>query len=93
MLSFEWRYYWKEVRERDALGETVVAAKSLGGPAGTGPHAQRRAPDQSTRCSRKQGRGAWVPLGLKEGGGRRALGRVLVFSDEIRKKVINRVRR
>lgn len=81
------------MRERDASGETVVGAKSLGGPAGIGPHAQRRALDQFTRCSRKQGRGAWVPLGLIEGGGGRALGRVLVFSDEIRKKVINRVRR
>ena len=81
MFSFEWSYYRKEMRERDASGETVVGAKSLGGPEGMGP------------MHRKEGRGAWVPPGLREGVGGRALGRVLVFSDEIRRKVINRVRR
>ena len=37
MFYFEWRYYRKEMRERDASGETVVGAKSLGGPEGMGP--------------------------------------------------------
>ena len=68
-------------------------SKVLGWTRGDGTHARRWALDQFTHCNRKEGRGAWVPPGLIEGVGGRALGRVLVFSDEIRRKVINRVRR
>lgn len=69
------------MRERDASGEIVVGAKSLGGPEGMGP------------MHRKKGRGGLGTTRFNRGSGRKGFGESSCFSDEIRRKVINRVRR
>ena len=91
-------FLWMEILQERDEGEGCFRrdcsrSKVLGWTRGDETHARRWALDQFTHCNRKEGRGAWVPPGLIEGVGGRALGRVLVFSDEIRRKVINRVRR